>query len=60
MELIPDLLHIGLWFDNPIIVNKLYHILNKIFGENSIEKFMNEASEIQMALMLRNFTFWFT
>lgn len=32
MELIPDLLHLGFWFSNPSIVQKLYKILNKIFG----------------------------
>jgi hypothetical protein len=32
MELIPDLLHLGFWYENTLIVQKLFHIFNKLFG----------------------------
>lgn len=40
-------------------MHKVYRIFNKLFGEDSIARFMQEASEVQMGMLLRNFTFWF-
>jgi hypothetical protein len=36
MEIVPDILHLGFWHGNPFVVQKLFKIFNKLFGENSI------------------------
>ena len=58
MELVPEFLHMGFWYSNDTIVGKVYKIFNKIFGQDSIEKYVCGCSEVQMNLLLKNFLFW--
>lgn len=44
LEIVANIMHFGFWIDNTAIVQKLYRIFNKMFGNETIEKFMNESS----------------
>lgn len=58
MEVVPEFLHLGFWYSNDSVVGKVYKMFNKIFGQESIERFVCSCSEVQMSLLVKNYVFW--
>ena len=59
-EIVPEIIHMGFWYSNAEAVTILCKLLNKIFNPTSLERFYNNAHEMQNILLLKLFSFWFS